>query len=259
MFLIDYNDVLSMQHFSDSLHTSGFAFLKNHPVDLQTINDVYSSWSSFFDSELDHKNMYLFDEKNHDGFVSQERSETAKGFSEKDVKEFYHVYKDGRCPKYLRNETLKLFYEMQDFASTLVKWLKITDTYDILDVNNTLLRPIYYPPTQSFIRAQEHGDINLLTLLPATKESGLQVKLNNTWVDAPTDPSIIIVNSGDMLNLLTNGYYLSGIHRVIGSVEERISVPFFSHPYDNLQLSETHTTLSFKNERFKDIGLKKNI
>lgn len=258
MFLIDYNEMYSSFNFSESLHTSGFAILKNHPVNLDLINSVYDKWSYFFESEMDYKNKYIFDEIYHDGFVSQERSETAKGFLNKDEKEFYHVYRWGRCPEYLRNETIKLFEEMYSLATILVKWLNISNMDNIIDVNNSLLRPIYYPSTKSFVRAQEHGDINMLTLLPATKESGLQIKINDTWIDAPVDPSFMIINSGDMLSLFTNGYYPSGIHRVLGSNEKRISLPFFSHPYNELNLSEVHTALSFKIERFEDIGLKKN-
>ena len=258
MFLIDYNDSFSSFHFSESLHTSGFAFLKNHPVNLELVNKMYDKWSYFFYSEIDEKNKYIFDETNHDGFVSQDRSETAKGFSKKDEKEFYDVYNWGRCPEYLRDETIEFFKEMHNLATILVKWLDISNKDNFIDVNNSLLRPIYYPPTKSFVRAQEHGDINILTLLRATKEGGLQIRINNTWIDAPVDPSVMIINSGDMLNLLTNGSYPSGIHRVLGSSGKRISLPFFSHPYDELKLSEIHTALSFKNERFEDIGFKKN-
>ena len=125
MFLIDYSDSLSKFYFSESLHSSGFAFLKNHPLNLDLIHSVYEKWSDFFESDLDYKNKYIFDETNHDGFVSQERSETAKGFSEKDEKEFYHVYNWGRCPEHLQDETIKLFKEMHNFASILVKWLDI--------------------------------------------------------------------------------------------------------------------------------------
>ena len=47
---IDYNDKDLAKKFTDSLHESGFAVIKNHPISQKLINQVYNDWESFFKS-----------------------------------------------------------------------------------------------------------------------------------------------------------------------------------------------------------------
>tara|TARA_B100000214_G_C23967954_1_gene628668 strand:- start:484 stop:1266 length:783 start_codon:yes stop_codon:yes gene_type:complete len=258
MNFIDYKGINFANELSASLHINGFALLKNHPLNPSKIQNMYNHWRHFFESDIQEKNMYSLDKKKYDGFVSTEQSETAKGFDKKDEKEFFHFFIWGKCPDKLRNITSDIFYDFYKFSLILVNHLETKchkEIRSIMDANESLLRPIYYPSSNSFIRAQEHGDINILTLLPATVEGGLQIKINNTWISAPIDPSILIINSGDMLSEITDNYYPSGIHRVLGSDKKRISLPFFSHPQNDAVLSSRYTASSYKKERFKDLGL----
>lgn len=102
----------------------------------------------------------------------------------------------------------------------------------------TLARAIRYPPMQEapdrdHIWAGEHGDINLITALPRATRRGLQVKVEDAWVDAIPPAGQAIINTGLMLERLTNGRIPTGIHRVIaaaGETDERYSVVQFCHP-----------------------------
>jgi isopenicillin N synthase-like dioxygenase len=102
----------------------------------------------------------------------------------------------------------------------------------------TLTRAIRYPPmTESpggtHVWAGEHGDINLITALPRATAPGLQVKIGDQWVDAVAPLGHVIINTGMMLERLTNGVIPVGIHRVVaapGYVGERYSVVQFCHP-----------------------------
>ncbi len=108
----------------------------------------------------------------------------------------------------------------------------------MLDNGPTLCRAIRYPPmteapADDFIWAGEHGDISLITALPRATRRGLQVKVDDAWVDAIPPDGHAIINTGLMLERLTNGRIPTGIHRVIaaaGEVEERYSVVQFCHP-----------------------------
>lgn len=102
----------------------------------------------------------------------------------------------------------------------------------------TLTRAIRYPPmTESpggdHVWAGEHGDINLITALPRATAPGLQVKVGDGWIDAVAPEGQVIVNTGMMLERLTNGVLPTGLHRVIaapGYTGERYSVVQFCHP-----------------------------
>ena len=115
------------------------------------------------------------------------------------------------------------------------------------------------------IRAAAHGDINLLTILPAANEPGLQVIASDgSWYDVPCDFGNIIINIGDMLQEASGGYYPSTIHRVINptgerSIKSRISLPLFLHPNPEVVLSERYTAESYLDERLRELGVKNNL
>ena len=102
----------------------------------------------------------------------------------------------------------------------------------------TLTRAIRYPPMDEqpgdgHIWAGAHGDINLITALPRATAPGLQVEVDGEWVDAVAPDGQVIINTGIMLERLTNGTIPVGWHRVVaapGYEGERYSVVQFCHP-----------------------------
>ncbi len=102
----------------------------------------------------------------------------------------------------------------------------------------TLTRAIRYPamaeaPGSQHVWAGAHGDINLITALPRATAPGLQVLVDGGWVDAVAPPGYVIINTGMMLERLSNGVIPTGIHRVVADPSysgERYSVVQFLHP-----------------------------
>ena len=113
------------------------------------------------------------------------------------------------------------------------------DFFDrMLDGGATLTRAIHYPPmnqapTGRHVWAGEHGDINLITALPRATALGLQVKTSDGWLDAVPPEDSAIINTGMMLEHITNGVMPAGVHRVLavpGQSGDRYSVVQFAHP-----------------------------
>lgn len=103
----------------------------------------------------------------------------------------------------------------------------------------TMTRAIHYPamdtaPGVEHVWAAEHADINLITALPRATAKGLQVRVeNDEWVDAVPPDDGVIINTGIMLEHITNGIIPSGWHRVVADAEQpgdRYSVVQFCHP-----------------------------
>ena len=126
------------------------------------------------------------------------------------------------------------------------------------------IRDRFYPPLDndvdpSAIRAGAHEDINLLTLLPAANEPGLQVKAKNgEWLDVPCDFGNLIINIGDMLQEASGGYFPSTTHRVINpeghdATRARISLPLFLHPRPDVVLSDRYSANSYLQERLEEL------
>lgn len=273
---VDFNSSSAPEKFTKSLKETGFSVISNHPIQFSQIQKIYEEWHQFFLSEI--KNEYLFNEENQDGYFPF-LSENAKGSNLKDLKEFYHIYDWGRYPTQLTDSTKDLYKELSKIAETLLSWVQENIPHEIAKLFSmplsemvhhsprNLLRVIHYPPLQrtempGMVRAAAHGDINLLTVLVAGTQPGLQVQdLNGKWHDVSCDPGTIAVNTGDMLQMASNGYLPSTVHRVInpsGKIpnQSRLSMPLFLHPHDHVKLSKKYSAIGFLNERLQEIGLK---
>ena len=272
---IDYQSSDLGVNLTESLKNTGFAVIQNHSISKALISSIYNEWESFFKSKAKHN--YPFHKIKQDGYFPY-LSENAKGNKAKDLKEFYHIYDWGRYPSEISDKTNELIFEFKVMAKNLLSEIHINSPVDIqnkfsipLDTMiqksaQNLLRIIHYPPlsgqeSPQSIRAGAHEDINLITLLVAGSQPGLQVlKQDNTWMDVSTSKDYIIINVGDMLQECSDGYYPSTTHRVINPQNNldisRYSMPFFVHARDEVSLSDKHTAKSYLEERLKEIGLK---
>ncbi len=275
--VVDYTAKDAPQQFVKSLRDTGFAVLINHPIKQSLVESIYHNWQIFFNNP--DKEIFAFDKEKQDGYFSPETSETAKGHSQKDIKEYFHVYPWGRIPNTLKTEILNYYQLASDLASELLDWVEECSPEDVAknysealssminNTSNTLLRVLHYPPLTGneeygAIRAAAHEDINLLTILPAANEPGLQVQCqDDNWLDVPSNFGNLIINTGDMLQEASEGYFPSTTHRVINpsgnaSTKSRISLPLFLHPRSEVKLSEKHTQASYLLERLQELGVK---
>lgn len=262
--------------FTRSLRETGFAVLTHHPIPQDLIFKTYDVWKKFFASEEKFK--YKFDPVFQSGYFPF-RSENAKDYSKKDLKEFYHVFSWGKIPDSVAEPTREIFDGLSDLAVKLLGWIEeytpseISSRFSmplsemITESRETKLRPIHYPPLtgdeeQGAIRAAAHEDINLITLLPAATAPGLQVKDNaEHWFEVPCDLGSIVVNSGDMLQMASQAYYRSTTHRVVNptgpeSKNSRYSMPLFLHPRWDVPLSPRMTAGQYLEQRLREIGLR---
>ena len=273
--IIDYNSQTAKKDFFTSLHETGFAVIENHPISKDDLNAIYSSWKNFFNS--DKKNLWLRDPIKQDGYFPF-KSENAKSSSYKDLKEFYHVYPWGKVPNELETITRKMYDELNKIGVELLSWLDDEMPKNISNIlseklsnmmmhsEQSLLRILHYPPLEEEVevgasRAAEHEDINLITLLLAGSEPGLQAKdIDGNWHEIACSAGMISVNNGDMLSLASDGFFPSTPHRVVNPEENknisRFSMPMFLHPRPDVKLKDDFTADQFLQQRLKEIGLK---
>lgn len=271
---IDFETPGSDQQFVESLHSTGFGVLKNHPLDKPLIRSIYAHWAEFFAS--DDAAAYAVDRENQDGFFSMANAESAKGQTRQDLKEYFHFYPWGRCPPELRDELMQYYESANVFAATLLSWIEqyspksIAESYSeplshmIEGSEVTLLRILHYPPISgpvSATRAAPHEDINLITILPMSSADGLEVvDGNDQWIPVRADFDHVVINIGDMLQEATAGHFPSTTHRVVNpegadmSVS-RMSLPLFLHPRPDVVLSTLYTAKSYLDERLQELGV----
>ncbi|KAL5543145.1 hypothetical protein UlMin_010855 [Ulmus minor] len=89
----------------------------------------------------------------------------------------------------------------------------------------------YYPTCpqpELTMGTAKHADDDFLTVLLQDHIGGLQVRLHNKWFDIPPVPGALVVNIGDLLQLISNDRFKSAEHRVLANREgPRVSVACF--------------------------------
>ena len=141
---------------------------------------------------------------------------------------------------------------------------------------NSILRVLHYPPLAAdadprCVRAAAHEDINLITIMVAAKGAGLELlDRDGAWLPVETEPTNLIVDTGDMLARMTNFVLPATTHRVVnpaGPNVDRYSMPFFMHPTPDTSLKVLPSCLGagarmpeitagdYLDERLREIGL----
>jgi len=281
----------------------GFVAVKNHGIPSATIEGLYTNTKEFFSQPQDIKRKYeiagLAGQRGYTSFGK----EHAKGSTAPDLKEFFQFGQTvedndpirSEYPDNVRVSEIKDFNPIfssayrsfEQSGSALLRaiaiYLGLDEKYfdPFVHNGNSILRAIHYPPIKdepkSAIRAEQHEDINLITLLIGASADGLEIlSKQNQWVPVTSLPEQIVVNVGDMLQRLTNNKLRSTTHRVVNPPRElwgtsRFSIPFFLHPKSTMSLAclpgcidASHpkaypdaTAGEYLDERLKEIGLKK--
>jgi isopenicillin N synthase-like dioxygenase len=281
----------------------GFVAVRGHLLQDKTSDMLYNECKKFFALPGEIKKKY------EDPHIAGQRGYTsfgkehAKGRNVGDLKEFWHFGQTVEGDDPIKNEYpdnifveelpdfneygIKAYKELEETGKHMLRaialYLGLDEFYfdDKIKNGNSILRPIHYPPIthepESAVRAAEHEDINLITLLMGASAEGLEVlNKQGEWVGITALPEQLVVNVGDMLQRLTNNKLKSTTHRVVNPPREqwanpRYSIPFFLHPRSDMRLDclESCVTSDYQrhyepisageylNERLREIGLKK--
>jgi isopenicillin N synthase-like dioxygenase len=290
----------------EAYNNIGFVAIRNHYLSDELSAKLYEVIKKFFAQPDSVKQQYeIAGLAGQRGYIGKGK-EHAKGRNTGDLKEFYHVgqtvigddpikkeYPDNIFPNELpefKEISLEVYKQLERTGLQMLRaiaiYLNLPENYfdDKVKHGNSILRPIHYFPIEDpdsvpadAVRAAEHGDINLITLLMGASADGLQVKRRDgKWIPITALPEQLVVNVGDMLERLTNKKLKSTIHRVVNPPRNlmnkpRYSIPFFMHPRSEMNLASLKncvdaqnpklwddiTAGEFLNQRLKEIGLKK--
>ncbi len=295
-----------VEAFGSALSEVGFFTLVNHGVEQRLIDAAYGATEAFFALPEATKAEYEIAALNGQRGFTQFGKEHAKDSAAPDLKEFWHLgreratahpvsYPDNIWPREVpqfQPVMAALFQQLETCASHLMRacarYLQQPEDFFATQVaeGQTILRVIHYPPvaegvTPASQRAAPHEDINLITLLCEATTPGLELlQANGEWLPVQTEPGQIIVDTGDMLQALSNGLLKSTTHRVVNPnssrapigqrSSRRFSMPFFVHPRPEFDLTPLPNCIErtggnqlfpaqnaehYLNQRLKEIGL----
>ena len=287
----------------EAFHKVGFVGVVNHGIPKDLVDGFYSASKAFFSLPVSSKSKYKLEGLAGQRGYTSFGTEHAKQSNVADLKEFFQVgqFVEGEVenpeeypPNVITHETPefsdlaeKLYKSFEEAGGHLLRaialHLGLDESYfeEKIHNGNSILRSIHYPPIteepKTAIRAEQHEDINLITLLVGASAGGLQLlNTQEEWLDIVPEEDEIVINVGDMLQRLTNNYLKSTTHRVVNPPKEqwhvpRLSIPFFLHPKSKMDLTcldscvtaenplayESITAGEYLDERLREIGLKK--
>jgi len=245
-----------------SFRAFGFAMVGNHGIDPQLIERGWQLTREFFALPEAEKRRYCIEGIAGARGYTPFGTEVAKGATDRDLKEFWHVGRDlpaghpllsssmppnvwPERPEGFRETFSRLFTEFDRAGSVILSRIALhlglaQDWFDTAIADgNSVLRLLHYPPVTGdpggSIRAGAHEDINLITLLLGAGESGLELLgKDGQWIAISPPEGAMVINIGDMLQRLTNHVLPSTTHRVRNPEGERArfsrySMPFFLH------------------------------
>jgi isopenicillin N synthase-like dioxygenase len=293
-----------VQQLGHAYETIGFVAVRGHLLSDADSGKLYDAAKKFFSLPDEIKRKYEIEELAGQRGYTSFGKEHAKGQTEGDLKEFWHFGQElppdagVDTSEYPPNADVKEVPEFLPAGINVFRKLEQTGVYMLRAIalflgldefyfdekvkyGQSILRPIHYGPIKdepkNAVRAAQHEDINLITLLMGASADGLEVlNKNGDWIAVTALPEQLVCNVGDMLERLTNNKLKSTTHRVVNPPRElwstsRYSIPFFMHPKSSMSLAclpscidAQHpkqyadcTAGEFLDERLREIGLKK--
>ncbi|XP_021749358.1 feruloyl CoA ortho-hydroxylase 2-like [Chenopodium quinoa] len=229
----------------------GFFQIVNHGVPLKVLDEIKAATHWFFELSVEEKAKYL--EKNSPSknvkYGTSFSPDFEKVFEWKDHLSLFVTSEEdalAHWPLPCRDEALEYLRSTENVIRKLCNILmKGLNVHEIDGQKESLLMGCkrmnltFYPkcpnPELTF-GTGPHSDASIITILLQDDVGGLYVRRfdDESWIHVPSIDGALVVNVGDVLQILSNGKYKSAEHLVIPNASKsRVSVPIFVHPTSN--------------------------
>lgn len=282
------------------LHDHGFFYLTGHGVDPELIANVVAMAKRFFALPLEEKLKIEMVKSPHFRGYNRAGSEHTRG--EKDWREQLDINTEGEAVADVPGDQPWLHLrgpnQWPDQALPDLKPLLLAYQAEVTRIGIDVLKaiavtlgqpedvfaPIYQPSPSQLLKiirypgreAAEsdqgvgaHKDGGFVTVLLQDTVPGLRVRTEEgEWIEAPPVPGTFVINTGELLELATNGFVRADVHDVVvpPAGVERFSVAFFlGARYDatipvidlpeELQRKERGITADPLNPIFREVGI----
>ncbi|KAM0934168.1 putative (S)-norcoclaurine synthase [Dioscorea sansibarensis] len=244
----------------------GYFLLINHRVPDEVIDKMKVAIIEFFRLPLEEKKVYA----QHPGSGFEGYAQTFADQEQKVVLGEGHILSTrtafGRKmelwpqnPPTFTDALDQYTEEIQRVANIVLesigKNLKLDKLIDNFKGCQQSVRLNHYPPcphASNVLGLPPHTDtVGLTVILQVNEVHGLQIKKNGVWLPISPLPGALIVNSGDVIEIMSNGKYKSVEHRaVVNSERERFSIATFHAPRADAQIGPLPAETPEKSEPF---------
>lgn len=242
------------------LHDHGFFYLTGHGVDPKLVADVIAASKAFFALPLEEKLKIEMVKSPH--FRGYNRAGYERTRGQKDWREQVDINTEGE-PAEIGPDTpaWKRLHGPNQWPEALpeLKPLLLAYQAEVTRVGIEILEAIavalghpenafaeiYQPQPSQLLKiirypgrdvaetdqgVGAHKDGGFVTVLLQDTVAGLRVQTEDgTWIEAPPAPGTFVINTGELLELATNGFVRADVHDVVAppAGAERFSVAFF--------------------------------
>ncbi|MFK7955227.1 MAG: 2OG-Fe(II) oxygenase family protein [Lysobacterales bacterium] len=259
-----------VQQIGEAAKTWGFFQVVGHGMSPVQVEQVMDQAKSFFAQSDSVKELVRRSRDNPWGYNDQELTK-----NQKDAKAVFDFTVEGEDAIYgARNQWpagLDQFRQvMMTYLETATRIsLQLMEAFSIgaglprhslrrlfEPVHTGFVRLNYYPVQAQGVVAQasqsppelgihHHTDAGALTVLLQDQVSGLQVYREGQWHGVKPLPGALVINTGDMMQVLSNDLYQAPVHRVAAmTARERFSMPFFLNMSANANIEPLHTLIN---------------
>ncbi|KDP21179.1 hypothetical protein JCGZ_21650 [Jatropha curcas] len=275
--IIDLKLLLSTDSELEKLHSTckewGIFQLVNHEISSLLMENLKNDIEEFYKLPLEEKMKYTIrPDGDVEGYGTASRLRGKLDWGDR----FYLITNPihrrkphllPELPSSLRNNLESYILELQKLSRKLFGYLaealKIDEKEmeDMFDDGMQSIRMTYYPPCpqpELVVGITPHSDATGLTILNQVNGvDGLHIKKDGKWSPVTFFPNSLVVNVGDILEILSNGRYNSIEHKVVvNSEKERISIAFFVNPKVEAEVGPVMSLINPDNPPiFKRVGM----
>ncbi|XP_062167844.1 1-aminocyclopropane-1-carboxylate oxidase homolog 1-like [Alnus glutinosa] len=225
----------------------GFFQVVNHGIPVTLLDETINGMRRFHEQNTEVKKEFysreygkkVFYQSNYDLYQSTAADwrDTFVYLVPSNAPELEEVVLPAVCREIVKEYSEKVMKLGLDFLELLSEGLGLNPSHlkDMNCAEALLLLGHYYPSCpepELTIGTKDHTDSSFITILLQDQKGGLQVLHENQWVNVPPVLGALVINVGDLLQLISNDKFISVSHRVLAQhIGPRISVASFFRPH----------------------------
>lgn len=232
----------------DAASKWGFFQIVNHGVPLEVLEDLKNAARRFFELPSEERKKYLKENSPSEtvrlctSFSPQAEEVlewkdylTLLWVSESEASAFWPPACRDQAIEYMKKAEV-LIRRLLEVLLKRLHTKEIDRTKEYMLMGELRLSLNYYPRCPSpelTAGVGRHSDISTITVLLQDETGGLYVRgaKEDTWIPVPPVKGALVVNIGDVLQIMSNDLYKSIEHRAIANrSRNRVSIPIFVNP-----------------------------
>ncbi|KAH7541967.1 hypothetical protein FEM48_Zijuj02G0023400 [Ziziphus jujuba var. spinosa] len=202
----------------------GFFQIVNHGVPSDVLDQVMDSATRFFELPIEERKMYL-----------RENSPSEAVCFATSFNPLVEKVMEEEAREYMKRAEVVIKRLLQVLLKRINVKEEVGKETEYMLMGAMRINFNYYPPCPNpelVAAIGRHSDVSTITVLLQDNTGGLYVRgEGDSWIHVPPIDGALVINIGDVLQIMSNNLYKSIEHRAVANRNKsRISIPIFVNP-----------------------------